>query len=152
MHPTREMSYRHLSFKLERFFPSPIARYGASLRGAAHLHIRWAVKALYDLLLLITAITLLPPAHTRVFPYVPCLSRELSVPVTVKIRAQEDDADTLDLVKRLEGAGAQMLTGKIIGLKYTCDILVCLFFWYVRGTHFHWLSHIVMGKVHKSFC
>ena len=37
--------------------------------------------------------------------------RELSVPVTVKIRALEKDADTLDLVRRLEAAGAQMLTG-----------------------------------------
>lgn len=37
--------------------------------------------------------------------------RELSVPVTVKIRAQENESDTLDLARRLEGAGAQLLTG-----------------------------------------
>lgn len=37
--------------------------------------------------------------------------RDLSVPVTAKIRALEKDEDTLDLVKRLEGAGAQLLTG-----------------------------------------
>lgn len=41
-----------------------------------------------------------------------CLpGRELSVPVTVKIRAQEKESDTLDLARRLEGAGAQLLTG-----------------------------------------
>lgn len=44
----------------------------------------------------------------------PCVGRELSVPVTVKIRALEKEADTLDLVRRLEGAGAQMLTGKVL--------------------------------------
>lgn len=38
------------------------------------------------------------------------MSRELAVPVTVKIRALENDQDTLDLVRRLEGAGAQLLT------------------------------------------
>lgn len=41
------------------------------------------------------------------------LSRELSVPVTVKIRALEKDADTLDLVRRLEGAGAQLIAGRL---------------------------------------
>lgn len=39
------------------------------------------------------------------------LNRELSIPVTVKIRAQENESDTLDLARRLEGAGAQLLTG-----------------------------------------
>ena len=34
--------------------------------------------------------------------------------MTVKIRALEKEADTLDLVRRLEGAGAQMLTGKVL--------------------------------------
>lgn len=41
------------------------------------------------------------------------VTRELSVPVTVKIRASEKESETLDLVRRLEGAGAQMLTGML---------------------------------------
>ncbi|CAM9549783.1 unnamed protein product [Ectocarpus sp. 12 AP-2014] len=41
---------------------------------------------------------------------VAAMSRELSVPVTVKIRAQDKESDTLDLARRLEGAGAQLLT------------------------------------------
>ncbi|CAN0507167.1 unnamed protein product, partial [Ectocarpus sp. 8 AP-2014] len=40
---------------------------------------------------------------------VAAMSRELSVPVTVKIRAQDKESDTLDLARRLEGAGAQLL-------------------------------------------
>lgn len=44
------------------------------------------------------------------------LDRELLVPVTVKIRAQENESDTLDLARRLEGAGAQLLTGVIFPL------------------------------------
>lgn len=46
------------------------------------------------------------------------LNRELSVPVTVKIRAQENESDTLELARRLEGAGAQLLTGVTLDL---CD-------------------------------
>lgn len=39
--------------------------------------------------------------------------------MTVKIRALEKEADTLDLVRRLEGAGAQMFTGKVLVFRYS---------------------------------
>ncbi|CAM9364638.1 unnamed protein product, partial [Hapterophycus canaliculatus] len=49
------------------------------------------------------------------------MNRELSVPVTVKIRAQEKESDTLDLARRLEGAGAELLTvhGRTVSSKKT---------------------------------
>ncbi|CAM9668557.1 unnamed protein product [Pylaiella littoralis] len=52
---------------------------------------------------------------------VSAMSRELSVPVTVKIRAQENESDTLELARRLEGAGAQLLTvhGRTVSSKKT---------------------------------
>eukprot|EP00903_Cladosiphon_okamuranus_P009585 g9125.t2 len=54
---------------------------------------------------------------------VSAMSRELSVPVTVKIRAREKESDTLDLARRLEGAGAQLLTvhGRTISSKKTAQ-------------------------------
>lgn len=51
---------------------------------------------------------------SSVVPFDVCSLRELSVPVTAKIRALEKDEDTLDLARRLEAAGAQMLTGAFI--------------------------------------
>eukprot|EP00752_Nemacystus_decipiens_P010181 g9072.t3 len=52
---------------------------------------------------------------------VSAMSRELSVPVTVKIRVQDNESDTLDLARRLEGAGAQLLTvhGRTLSSKKT---------------------------------
>lgn len=89
-------------------------------------------------------------------PRLSYICRDLSVPVTAKIRALEKDEDTLELVKRLEGAGAQLLTGGVGFGSPQAPVFVDPYLWHptsVARTSLSWgVLPEDVGQVNRSSC